>query len=186
MLQFCSVNEIYVKRKSKGEEIRNYGTGEPLFTREAAANDITVSNIDIGYSDGRIFHRLPASKSSYWIMPAVSKVTMAVTPTNSTQFTISVNNTRHNYTNRNFNNIDSLKIMKMIRILGLMAIISYTTVIIFIWIYANLQGYVYFSAGEPISMIKYLEWALGSIGVFVAIDCLHEELNAEKSYNQHV
>lgn len=57
-----------------------------------------------------------------------------------------------------------------------MALLSYMTVILFIWIYANLGGYVYFSAGEPQLIIKYSEWALGFTGIFVALDYLRREI----------
>jgi uncharacterized membrane protein len=67
--------------------------------------------------------------------------------------------------------------MKLTRMIGLMAIISYMTVILFTWIYANLSGYVYFSAGEPILSIKYLEWLIGLIGIMTAIDLLKKELD---------
>ncbi len=63
-----------------------------------------------------------------------------------------------------------------IRILGLMSVISYMIVILFVWIYANFDGYVYFLAGEPNSLIKYTEWLLGFTGIFVAIDLLHDQI----------
>jgi hypothetical protein len=66
---------------------------------------------------------------------------------------------------------------KIFRILGLMALISYMIVILFTWIFANLDGYVYFSAGEPVLSIKYIEWVLGFLGIFVATYYLHKELN---------
>lgn len=68
--------------------------------------------------------------------------------------------------------------LKFVRIIGLMALISYMIVILFTWIFANLQGYMYFSAGEPVLSIKYPEWILGFIGIFVAFDYLHRELNS--------
>jgi hypothetical protein len=68
--------------------------------------------------------------------------------------------------------------LKIVRIIGLMALISYMIVILFTWIFANLQGYMYFSAGEPILSIKYPEWILGFIGIFVAIDYLNREINS--------
>lgn len=73
-------------------------------------------------------------------------------------------------------NIDFLRMIKLVRILGLMALISYMIVILFTWIYANFKGFVYFSAGEPILLIKYPEWMLGFIGILVAIDYLYREL----------
>ena len=67
--------------------------------------------------------------------------------------------------------------IKIFRILGLMALISYMIVILFTWIFANIEGYVYFSAGEPVSSIKYIEWVLGFLGIYVATYYLHKELN---------
>ncbi len=72
--------------------------------------------------------------------------------------------------------IDFSKIMKIIRVLGLMTLICYMSVILFTWIYTNLDGNVYFLAGEPILSIKYFEWALGFTGIFVALDCLFKEI----------
>lgn len=63
-----------------------------------------------------------------------------------------------------------------IRIVGLAALLSYMIVILFTWIYANLRGFMYFSAGEPDLSIKYPEWVLGIIGIIVAIDCLNREM----------
>jgi hypothetical protein len=77
----------------------------------------------------------------------------------------------------NFIDIPNAFKLKNFRILGLMAIISYMIVILFVWIYANIGGYVYFLAGEPNLVIKYTEWLLGFAGIFVAIDLLHKELN---------
>jgi len=39
-------------------------------------------------------------------------------------------------------------------------LISYMVVILFTWVFVNFKGYVYFSAGEPVLSIKYLEWVL--------------------------
>jgi hypothetical protein len=68
-------------------------------------------------------------------------------------------------------------LVKNIKILGLIALISYMIVILFTWVFANIEGYVYFSAGEPVLSIKYLEWGLGLLGIFVAINYLKNELN---------
>ncbi len=67
-------------------------------------------------------------------------------------------------------------IIKIVRVTGLMALLSYMSVILFVWIYANLGGYVYFSAGEPQLIIKYSEWALGFTGILVALDYLRREI----------
>lgn len=118
------------------------------------------------------------------MMPAVCGVTMAVTSPDTVRLTISthsINNTGNNYTKNNINLINSPKILKITRILGLITLISYIGVILFIWIDANLGGYVYFSAGEPMSIIKYAEWGLGFIGISVAINFLFRELRDESS-----
>jgi hypothetical protein len=75
------------------------------------------------------------------------------------------------------NTFDHSNLVKNIRILGLMALISYMIVILFTWVFANIDGYVYFSAGEPVLSIKYLEWVLGLLGIFVAVSYLQKELN---------
>lgn len=75
------------------------------------------------------------------------------------------------------NAFDHSNMIKNIRILGLMALISYMIVILFTWVFANIDGYVYFSAGEPVLSIKYLEWVLGILGIFVAVNYLKKELN---------
>jgi uncharacterized membrane protein len=66
---------------------------------------------------------------------------------------------------------------KNIRILGLMSLISYMIVILFVWIFANYEGYIYFLAGEPNPYIKYTEWLLGFTGIIVAVDLLYKEIN---------
>ncbi len=73
-------------------------------------------------------------------------------------------------------NIGVIKKLSSIRILGLMAMISYMIVILFVWMHANYGGYVYFIAGEPDPLIKYTEWLLGFMGIIVAIDLLSKEI----------
>lgn len=68
------------------------------------------------------------------------------------------------------------KITGVARILGLVALISYMIGILFTWVHANLNGNVYFLAGEPILFIKYSEWALGLVGIFVGADYLRKEI----------
>ena len=70
-------------------------------------------------------------------------------------------------------------IFRLFRILGLIAVLSYMIVILFIWMYANHQGYVYFSAGEPISLIKYSELVLGLLGIIATASVLRRELEHE-------
>lgn len=78
--------------------------------------------------------------------------------------------------NMNRTAFDYSKLVKILRIIGLMALISYMIVILFTWMYANMEGFMYFSAGEPVLSIKYPEWILGFLGIFVATDYLHREL----------
>jgi hypothetical protein len=66
---------------------------------------------------------------------------------------------------------------KVIRILGLMSVLSYMIIILLTWIYANYQGYEYFSAGEPVSLIKYPEWALGFLGILVTASMVRREID---------
>ncbi len=120
------------------------------------------------------------SGSFFQEINTISDVTMVLTSDNPSRFDVSfpainaANNTIS--TNRNISLIDFHGTIKIARILGLMALISYMVVILFTWIYANLEGYVYFSAGEPELFIKYTEWALGFIGILVAVDFLKKEL----------
>lgn len=136
-------------------------------------------------SGGRVSRGLTAP--SYWITPAISNVAMAVTSIEPAHLTMSmnfVNNAGSQYAHGALNIIDLPRFMRMVRILGMMAVISYMTVILLTWIYANLQGYVYFSAGEPALMIKYPEWVLGFIGIFAAVDLLRKELDDEAGYKK--
>jgi len=73
--------------------------------------------------------------------------------------------------------VNHSNLVKNVRILGLMSLISYMIVILFTWVYANIEGNVYFSAGEPVMSIKYIEWMLGILGIFVAANYLQKELN---------
>lgn len=58
-----------------------------------------------------------------------------------------------------------------------MATLAYMVVILFTWMSANFQGYLYFSAGEPILPIKYFEWILGIIGILVIPHYIKQELH---------
>lgn len=40
------------------------------------------------------------------------------------------------------------QILKIVRILGLLALVSYIAVVLFTWMLANIAGYIYFSGGE--------------------------------------
>jgi hypothetical protein len=123
------------------------------------------------------------------MMPAVCGITTAVTSPGSVRLTISmhsINDTGHYYIKNNINSMNFLKILKMTRILGLIALISYIGVILAIWINANLGGYVYFSAGEPMLIIKYAEWGLGFIGLSVATNFLCRELRDKSNSDDTV
>ncbi len=71
-------------------------------------------------------------------------------------------------------------LIKIVRILGLMALISYLAVVLFSWMLANMKGFIYFSGGEPLLLIKYSEWILGFLGIIVAIYYLLMELSGYK------
>ncbi len=125
-------------------------------------------------------HGFSSSLPAYHVPPAVTNITMVVTSNNSARFsnaTNFVNPSIHYPNHRSFDFIDFPKIIKIMRILGMMSVISYMVVILSTWISANLDGYIYFSAGEPELLIKYPEWALGAVGIFVAFDYLRKELN---------
>lgn len=68
-------------------------------------------------------------------------------------------------------------LIKIVRILGLLALVSYILVVLFTWMLANMEGYIYFSGGEPSLLIKYSEWILGFLGIIVAIYYLLAELS---------
>ncbi len=68
-------------------------------------------------------------------------------------------------------------LIKIVRILGLMALISYIAVVLFSWMLANMEGFIYFSGGESSLLIKYSEWILGFLGIIVAIYYLLMELS---------
>ena len=115
-----------------------------------------------------------------WIIPVVTNVFVEYPTANSTHLTMgmSFKNFLAGFSNNNkFEIIKLSTIFRMLRILGLMAVLSYMIVILFTWMYANFQGYVYFSAGEPVSLIKYPEWALGILGILVTASILRRELD---------
>lgn len=183
MSQFSRIYEIHVPcPNSNKEAILGDIVETPLPVRKKACSDIRMNNINASASiSGRASSVFPASGAPYWITPVVAGTAMAVYPANSARLTLSmnfVNSTSHEQANGSFDIIDYSKLFRTVRILGLMSVISYMTVILFTWVYANLTGYVYFSAGEPELLIKYPEWVLGLIGISVAIDCLRKELDA--------
>lgn len=112
--------------------------------------------------------------------PTAENFTITMVSANSNQpalamcFTRSIRDIKFNkYINCSVN---LSKITGVARILGLVALISYMVGILFTWVHANLDGNVYFLAGEPISFIKYSEWALGLVGIFVGVDYLRKEI----------
>ncbi len=158
--------------------------------RKSDADSITILNRGTsGSIDGRALPEIPGTSISYPMMPAVCGVTTTVTSPGSVRLIISmrsINDAGYQYTKNNINNINFLKLLKITRILGLIALISYIGVILAIWINANLGGYVYFSAGEPMLIIKYAEWGLGFIGLSVAANFLRRELRDKSSYDETV
>lgn len=65
--------------------------------------------------------------------------------------------------------------IKVSRVLGLIAVLSYMIVILGFWIISSFMGYERFSIQEPVLIIKYTEWALGTLGVIVLISVLKKE-----------
>jgi hypothetical protein len=122
-----------------------------------------------------------ASKSvPSWITPVITAIYVDNPSVNSTH--LSMGMSFNNYLpeigeNKIIKSFNISKIFPFIRILGLMAVLSYMIVILLTWIYANHQGYVYFSAGEPISLIKYPEWVLGFLGILTTASVLRRELD---------
>jgi uncharacterized membrane protein YadS len=115
-----------------------------------------------------------------WMFPDITDISIDHPSANSTHISMGMHfmNYLTGFGNKtNFHWFDISTVFKLVRILGLMAVLSYMIVILFTWIYANHQGYVYFSAGEPISLIKYPEWVLGFLGIFATASILRRELD---------
>ncbi|MBU0847482.1 hypothetical protein KKH23_09890 [Patescibacteria group bacterium] len=58
-----------------------------------------------------------------------------------------------------------------------MTALSYMIAILFTWMLASHQGYVYFQVGEPNVIIMYLEWALGIVGIVTLADICKREID---------
>ncbi len=125
-------------------------------------------------------HEPSDARALFLSTPTAENVTMSVASANCDQPTLAmyvINGSRGVRCNKFVNGIMNFsKVIEVARILGLVALISYMIVILFTWIYANLEGKVYFLAGEPILFIKYSEWALGLVGILVGVDCLRKEI----------
>ncbi len=114
------------------------------------------------------------------IVPSVTHISVDNPLKNSTHLTMGmrfINSMSGSGENSKFSFIKVSTILRLLRILGLMAVLSYMIVILFTWIYANHLGYVYFSAGEPVSLIKYPEWVLGFIGIIAVASALRREID---------
>ncbi len=70
------------------------------------------------------------------------------------------------------------KYNRLLRITGYISLIGWVSMIMFVWILANIRGYTYFQGGEPLWWIKYPEWTLGLLGVWTGIISLKSELDA--------
>ncbi len=68
------------------------------------------------------------------------------------------------------------KYSRHIKIIGLMAAISYLIFILLTWIIANYLGHTYFTAGEPHLIIKYIEWIVRANSIIVLCGYLKEAL----------
>lgn len=69
------------------------------------------------------------------------------------------------------------RIFTNIKLVGLMTIFAYITVILFTWISTNINGHIYFSAGEPIWYIKYTEWGLAINGLYWLLRVIKEHID---------
>jgi hypothetical protein len=169
------VFQIYPLRNTRHREKQKPAAKEYYLQKKPIDETTKDEKIffDIIYPDsGSCSRRIPSISGKNHTAPAIAGVTMMITATNTAQFAL------ENYTlyNTGQKKAKIYKKIKNVRILGLMAVISYMTVILFVWIYANYDGYVYFLAGEPNLLIKYTEWLLGFIGIFVTIDLLRKEI----------
>jgi hypothetical protein len=146
-------------------------------------NSGRLTEIIVSSSGGCMpYHELSDVPALVVFMPAAENITITVASANSDQPTLemcSISGTgegdiRFNkYINRS---VSFSKITGVARIIGLVALISYMIGILFTWVHANLDGNVYFLAGEPTSFIKYSEWVLGLVGIFVGADYLRKEI----------
>lgn len=69
------------------------------------------------------------------------------------------------------------RIFTNIKLVGLITILAYIIVILFTWIIANINGYTYFSAGEPVWWIKYPEWILVANGIYWLVYTIKKEID---------
>ena len=66
-----------------------------------------------------------------------------------------------------------------IRIFGFMVVLSYLIVILYVWMNAELNGHIYFLAGEPNRAILYIEWIMGAIAISIIANELHRDIKDE-------
>lgn len=62
-------------------------------------------------------------------------------------------------------------------IFGLMIALSYMICVLYTWISAVMQGYAYFSAGEPNIYIRNIEWIGGIYTIFILVYLIKRELD---------
>ncbi len=155
--------------------VRNKGTGA-VKTNNRRSTPVDFGSIII-ISPGAI----GANASPDLIIPAVTHISVDNPMVNSTHLIMGMRfmNSLWGLDKRELSFIKISTIFRLLRIVGLMAVLSYMIVILFTWIYANYQGYVYFSAGEPVSLIKYPEWVLGFIGIIATASVLRRELDSQ-------
>ena len=166
MVQYYIYENCVRCDNSKGVEISSNGIfNPPLYVKGKQRGEYGI-NIEVRNS----------ALASYLFMPAADNITKSITPANSDYSTERIFTSGTLYDTCTDDHINFSKTLKLFRVLGFMALVSYMVVILFTWMYANLDGYVYFSAGEPTLFIKYSEWVLGFTGIFVAIDCLRKEI----------
>lgn len=183
--------------------VEGFGDDSHSFKNDLAANNITVGNrkktgtkgiryeSSAGVPEESINSMLNKSMNAHGFSGTSASILLtfanpdfpadlvSINSTGQITGTNSASATRQYGKNINIRVFHFSKLVKLVRILGLIALISYMIVILFTWMYANIEGYVYFSAGEPVLSIKYPEWILGFLGIFVATDYLQRELNGD-------
>lgn len=155
--------------------VRNEGTGA-VKTDNRRSTPVDFGSIII-ITPGVI----GANASTDLVIPAVTQISVDNPIMNSTHLIMRMRflNSLWCLDKKKWDFIKIHTIIRLLRIVGLMAVLSYMIVILFTWIYANHQGYVYFSAGEPVSLIKYPEWMLGFLGIIATASVLKRELDSQ-------
>ncbi len=74
----------------------------------------------------------------------------------------------------------NMKLRISLKFVGVLAAMSYVICITGSWMLANLNGHTYFQAGEPVAIIKYVEWILAGISIYTLWGYALQEATATK------